>query len=339
MNRTQGGCASLCALLLCLCFLAGAAPARADGVLTAVPLPTAFGDSGLQVRLLQAELARRGYGPLEADGVYGEWTVKAVERFQRSRGLKVDGRAGETTLLALFARAVIGSPAGDADDAGRQEGGDGGNLTGMPAPSGPGGCGSHVKRLQEALRGRGYFRREADGAFGEETRQAVAAFQADKGIRADGRADEDTLRALYAKTAEQAGATEMPAWFGGGSGIIPWGAVFQVKDVKTGKVFTCRRMEGFNHIDAEPLTPYDTFVMQAAYGGEWSWDRRPVLLSYDGRVLAASMNGMPHGYSSIRTNAMRGHFCIHLFGSRNHGTQRVSATHQDCVLEASRAAW
>ena len=38
---------------------------------------------------------------IEADGVIGKATRRAVRRFQRSNGLKVDGRLGPKTLLAL----------------------------------------------------------------------------------------------------------------------------------------------------------------------------------------------------------------------------------------------
>jgi hypothetical protein len=97
-----------------------------------------------------------------------------------------------------------------------------------------------------------------------------------------------------------------------------------VKDAETATVLACpRREEGLAHIDAEPLTPEDTQTMLGAYHGKWSWGRRPVPLNYEGRVFAAFMNGMPHGFSSIKDNGMPGHFCVHLFFSRNHGNGRV----------------
>lgn len=171
------------------------------------------------------------------------------------------------------------------------------------------------------------------------TLQAVAAFQADNGLKADGRAGSDTIRVIFGKATAKASETQTFDWYAGGSEVIPWGAVFQVKDVRSGAIFTCRRMEGHSHMDVEPLTSYDTVAMLGAYQGEWSWDRRPVLPKYQGAVYASSMNGMPHGYISIRDNAMPGHFCIHFLGSRVQRSHLVSATHMACVIEASHAAW
>jgi peptidoglycan hydrolase-like protein with peptidoglycan-binding domain len=326
--------AAACLLLLCLFFAPVFVLAR-----TAVPLPTGYGDTGLHVRLLQTELARRGYYRGDADGVYGDLTLKAVERYQRARHLPVDGQAGEKTLLALFAWTAAGSTLDSLDIGAPQTNGDAGGWQELPAPSGPGASGSHVKRLQEALRDRGYYLSEPDGAYDVDTLRAVADFQQDSGLKADGRAESDTIRVLFGKGPAKAGETQTLDWYAGGSDVIPWGAVFQVKDVRSGAIFTCRRMEGSSHMDVEPLTSCDTVAMLGAYHGEWRWDRRPVLLKYQGVVYAASMNGMPHGYISIRDNAMPGHFCIHFLGSRVQRSHLVSATHMECVIEASHAVW
>lgn len=210
---------------------------------------------------------------------------------------------------------------------------------GLPRPTGPGDQGVHVLALQAQLRLLGYDPGEAQGAYTWETLRAVMAFQKDQGLRADGRAGRDSLLALFGKEKDSQGQTKMPYWYGGGSDIIPWGAVFLVQDVATGLTFSSQRMGGYSHLDAEPLHPFDTAAMFLAYGGQWSWDRRPVLLQFEGRVIAASMNGMPHGFSAIKTNGMPGHFCIHFFGSRGDGSQRVSDSHQACVVEAARASW
>ncbi len=302
-----------------------------------VPGPSGVGDTGMHVRLLQRELLRRGYLAGEANGVYTDETIKAVERFQRDRGLIVDGRAGETTLIALFAWALVDPACGG--NILEAMPGEGCELTGMPAPSGLGARGNHVKRLQAELQRQGYPNAAPDDLFSENMGSALAAFQKDGGLRSGDRVDSDTLHAPFGGRPADAAATEKLDWYGGGSEWIPRGAVFQVQDVRTGKTFACRRMEGVAHLDAEPLSPYDTFVMLGLFGGEWSWDRRPILLRVGGRVVAASMNGKPHGFSSITDNAMKGHFCIHFFGSRNHNTGRVSDTHQACVIEATRAVW
>jgi peptidoglycan hydrolase-like protein with peptidoglycan-binding domain len=69
-----------------------------------VPAPTANlkpGDTGAQVKVLQRALASLGFSTGKIDGQYGSATQAAVERFQRSAGLKADGIVGPTTLAAL----------------------------------------------------------------------------------------------------------------------------------------------------------------------------------------------------------------------------------------------
>lgn len=54
-----------------------------------------------QIRGAQEALVDLGYGNLEADGVFGSNTSKAVEAFERAKGLPVTGKLGPATLQAL----------------------------------------------------------------------------------------------------------------------------------------------------------------------------------------------------------------------------------------------
>jgi hypothetical protein len=129
-------------------------------------------------------------------------------------------------------------------------------------------------------------------------------------------------------------------WFADNvTSVIPKKAVFTIKDVRTGKTFKAKRWSGYNHLDAEPLTAEDTATMKSIYGGAWSWNRRPILILYKGHVYAASMNGMPHGTTTIDDNDFDGHFCIHFKNSKTHGTDVVDAAHQKAVTAASKATW
>ena len=206
----------------------------------------------------------------------------------------------------------------------------------------PGDTGEAVKKVQKKLKSLGYYDSSIDGDYGNGTKSAVKAFQKRNGLKETGEVNSATLKKLNSSDAKKAssgsGKTERLDWFNGGKNIIPKGATFQVKDVRTGKVFTVKRWSGYNHIDAEPKTASDTKILKSIYG-HWSWRRRPVLVKYNGHVYAGSMNGMPHGTSTISNNNFDGHFCIHFYKSKTHGSGKVDDMHQQCVREAMNASW
>ena len=108
-----------------------------------------------------------------------------------------------------------------------------------------------------------------------------------------------------------------------------------IKDVQTGATFRVYRIGGGNHADLEPLTSTDTAIMKQIYGGVWSWNARPVILTFEGREIAASMNGMPHGFDTVPNNNFNGMFCLHFLNSSTHSTNRVDSAHQAAVLKAA----
>ena len=216
----------------------------------------------------------------------------------------------------------------------------------------PGDSGDAVKTVQKRLKKLGYYTGSIDGDYGNGTKKAVKNFQKRNGLTANGTVNKKTLAKLKSSSAKKATAsdaagsdsgstasgTEMPNWFSGGSNLIPHHATFKVKDIKTGKVFTVKRWTGANHMDCEPLTASDTKIMKSIYG-HWSWRRRAVLVRYNGHVYAASMNGMPHGTSTISKNNFDGHFCIHFYKSKTHGSGKVDSMHQNCVKQAAKHSW
>lgn len=231
-----------------------------------------------------------------------------------------------------------------------------------PASSKRGDRGNDVIKLQQALKILGMYAGNCDGIFGEQTEVSVKKFQKSRGLSQDGVAGKVTIKLLFGEDAADAGKntssssssssgsssgssssssskTEKVNWFSGGNNIIPRGATFTIKDVRTGVTIKCKHLFGANHLDAEPLTRDDTAKLKRVYGGSWSWDRRPVLVSYGGRIIAGSMNGMPHGEQSIYDNDFDGQFCIHFVGSKTHGSSKVDPDHQACISEAARASW
>ena len=135
-----------------------------------MPPPTiSEGSSGPTVSWAQYLLVRRILSYNQIDGVFGPVTKNAVEEFQSSSGLSVDGIVGPLTWGAL--------------------GGD----NPQPPTLAEGSTGSVVESLQTALNeGRGGFAPNSnpvlavDGVFGPITATAVKGAQQQGGITADG---------------------------------------------------------------------------------------------------------------------------------------------------------
>lgn len=117
--------------------------------------------------------------------------------------------------------------------------------------------------------------------------------------------------------------------------IVPKKQVVTVVDVETGLSFQAQRRAGQSHADVQPLTAADSAIMKQMYQGKWSWSRKAILVKTDGRVLAASMHGMPHGGDGIPGNNFAGHFCIHFLDSTTHGSKKTDPDHQLMVWKAS----
>jgi LysM repeat protein len=118
--------------------------------------------------------------------------------------------------------------------------------------------------------------------------------------------------------------------------IFPIGSNAVLKDFETGRTFRIHHLFGTNHADCEPLTAEDTRIMKECFGGTWSWERRAAILLLDGRAIACSMAGMPHGTSQdIYGNDFDGMFDLHFLNSRTHGTDRVDEAHQAMVKRAA----
>ena len=284
------------------------------------------GATGSAVKNLQTKLKKLGFYNASIDGDYGDTTVAAVKAFQKKYNLTADGVAGSETLKKLdTAYKNADSNTSTDDDSLRK-----------------GATGAAVKTLQTNLKKLGFYTAYVDGSFGATTESAVKAFQKKYGLTADGVAGSATLKKIESAVASASSGkitTERLDWFNGGKNVIPNGAVFQIKDVSTGLIFSARRQSGGNHMDAEPLTAEDTAILKKINGGTFSWRRRAVLVKYNGHVYAASIYSEPHGTNTILDNNFDGQFCLHFYGSKTHGTDRVDADHQKCVEQAMKATW
>ena len=284
------------------------------------------GATGSAVKNLQTKLKKLGFYNASIDGDYGDTTVAAVKAFQKKYNLTADGVAGSETLKKLDSAYKNADSNTSTDDDSLRKGA----------------TGTAVKTLQTNLKKLGFYTAYVDGSFGSTTESAVKAFQKKYGLTADGVAGSATLKKIESAVASASSGkitTERLDWFNGGKNVIPNGAVFQIKDVSTGLIFSARRQSGGNHMDAEPLTAEDTAILKKINGGTFSWRRRAVLVKYNGHVYAASIYSEPHGTNTILDNNFDGQFCLHFYGSKTHGTDRVDADHQKCVEQAMKATW
>jgi peptidoglycan hydrolase-like protein with peptidoglycan-binding domain len=133
-----------------------------------------LGARGPTVRALQRELRSRGFR-VEADGVYGPGTRRAVARFQRRLGLRINGLV-DRPLLWWLGLSVCDLP---------------GPTTARGAATGRlrlGAYGPQVCTLQRQL-ARAGATLAVDGGYGPQTRAAVRRAQRRYGLRPTGVAD------------------------------------------------------------------------------------------------------------------------------------------------------
>lgn len=155
-----------------------------------------------------------------------------------------------------------------------------------------------------------------------------------------------------------AGYGELLDWWSEAQYVVPIGAVFTVTDLATGKSFTAKRTVGSNHADCETLTAADTAALKEIWGGSFNWGKRAVIITYNGRKIAASAAGMFHAgnewaeggawtdwrsddygpginYDYVKGNDASGHFDIHFYNSTKHNTGTADAGHQANILKAA----
>ena len=204
----------------------------------------------------------------------------------------------------------------------------------------PGMTGSAVYNMQKELKRRNFYGYPCTGVYGTATKKAVRLFQDLAGLPKDGIASAETLEVLYSEedihlegsaAAGSGGVVLMADWFTVVDAKFKTLTPVTVVDALTGKSYQVIRYAGTGHADVCPATPKDTAIMLETYGGEWSWDRRPVWVIINGVMYAGSTNGMPHGVDYNRHDNMDGQVCIHFYNSIGHASGIIDPSHQACV--------
>ena len=191
---------------------------------TNTPRPTATpftsyknGDTGSEIRRIQNRLKALGYLKGSVDGTFGDTTEDAVRAFQKQNRLTVDGKVGAYTLDKLFSASAKDADAfKDEEDARNEEDedvkDDDEDIKDDPSDVDNiqvngyttlrwGDTGAAVKKLQEALKNRGYYDGKIDSTFGSGVYAAIKAFQKQNGLKVDGVAGPATQTLLYGSSA------------------------------------------------------------------------------------------------------------------------------------------
>jgi peptidoglycan hydrolase-like protein with peptidoglycan-binding domain len=152
--------------------------AAPPAVVAPAPVPS------VAVRDAQQKLRTLGYYDGPADGVPGAATSRAIEAFQRDRGLAVDGQLGPVTADALRdARVPTASAAAPRPAPAR--------VAALPVTD-P----TAVRAVQNRLRQLGFYDGAADGVWGVGTQSAVEQFQRSKGLNVSGEITPQTASAM-----------------------------------------------------------------------------------------------------------------------------------------------
>ena len=137
---------------------------------------------GSDVEALQDALTELGFFTSRVDGQFGVRTERAMKKYQKARGLEVDGVLGAETRRAL-AEDGYEIPAWYPDV----------YPDGFERTLKKGMKGMDVRAVQEKLIEKGYLTGRADHIYGNKTRNAVKKFQEDNNLRVTGICNPQTL--------------------------------------------------------------------------------------------------------------------------------------------------
>ncbi len=332
----------------------------------------------LQMALMDINLMMTDDG--KPTNYYGKKTEQAVKAYQESKGLEVDGVAGTVTLheLEKDGYLFLASTQGEGEDAveevAQADAEFVGNISAYVIE--PKNSGEDVRVIQAVLEKEGLLTAEdKTGFYGEKTQEGVKKFQQKYGLESDGVVGSATIHKMTAMGyTKQLAPAPAPVVVSRSSGnrtfgeYITWSdvmetidkghTVFVVEDFYTGTKFKVLAAYGGVHSDVEPLSAEDARIIKQLWGGKYGWARRPMLVHHNGRVIAASLNGMPHaglenqpegkyvsgrsggfgyGYNfdSVKGNNFNGHICLHFRDSKTHCNRTKDKKHQKCVRIAA----
>lgn len=158
--------------------------------------------SGADVKAAKDRLVELGYLYASTHDTFGDDTLAAVKSFQKGNGLEVDGIIGPDTWAALFADAPDTPVAPDAPS----------DVPEFTRNLKKGMSGADVKAAKDRLVELGYLYASTHDTFGNDTYEAVKAFQSANGLSVDGVIGAATWSALFGSPtpAEPVDPSEIP---------------------------------------------------------------------------------------------------------------------------------
>ena len=113
------------------------------------------------------------------------------------------------------------------------------------------------------------------------------------------------------------------------------GSGYTITDYNTGVTFTMVYTGGEGHAEVECCTAEDTAIYLEAFGGEFNYSKRPVIVTIGANSVAASLQGQPHGEDTVAGNDMEGHACLYFSSSTSHVASLPDVEHQAQVYKAA----
>ncbi|MDP4180166.1 MAG: peptidoglycan-binding domain-containing protein [Bacillota bacterium] len=311
-----------------------------------------LGSNGTSVTNLQNNLKKSGYFNSDLTGYFGSLTESAVKKLQKKYGLEADGIVGATTM------SVIDKITGKSLTQGKVL------AKTTNTSKGSSNNTSKSKTVSTLTKSSKVTLKTTPKTTLKKTSNTPAKSTSPSTLKTSEKTNSIATQKAAIKTASRGDYERygyLIPWFGSAENIFALGKVANVLDVETGLSFNIRRTYGYNHADCETLTQEDTEIMKKIYKGQWSWDRRAIIVTVDGIKIAASMAGMPHagvdnepedinvsqrsgGYGAgenldkVKGNSMDGHFDIHFLDSKTHGSDKVDKNHQEMVHKAAQWA-
>ncbi|OQB23303.1 MAG: hypothetical protein BWY11_01907 [Firmicutes bacterium ADurb.Bin182] len=217
--------------------------------------------------------------------------------------------------------------------------------------------GEMVVRIQLRLRELGYFNFKPTGNFANMTQKSTIKFQrlqqdsSGAAIMADGTVGEQTKSILFSMVAKRA-PIDASIPFGKPlqgtpektGKLVPWNEVksmlqinsdYTITDFNTGKSWNMAFTGGENHAEMECKNALDAAEYKKAFGNEYNYSKRPVLVEINGTHIAASLQGFPHGEDTVSGNDMDGHACLFFEGSLSHVSSLPDVEHMNHIYTAA----